>query len=335
MRVNFDRNLNLMRARQQEADNDQCCEKRKDPVNQFLQRCLPLFKWAGIIPQNGLDRHNARMTTSKDAALPIGVFDSGVGGLTVLKAIREALPREDIVYLGDTARLPYGTKSPTSIARYATRATARLNDEPIKLLVVACNTASAVALEVLREALDPIPVVGVVDPGAMAAVAARPSGAHLVLATEATVRLGAYGKAIAALDSGATVREHACELLVALAEEGWTNGDIAHATVRRYLDESSTDGFKPDTIILGCTHFPLLRDVIATSAGPNVAVVDSASTTAQVVRQALQDAGALNNREDDGQLTLMATDGVTRFARVGGQFLGEPLTAHDVQLIDL
>lgn len=275
------------------------------------------------------------MTTSKDCALPIGVFDSGVGGLTVLKAIREALPDEHITYLGDTARLPYGTKSPASIARYATQATAKLHEDPIKLLVVACNTASAVALEDLRAEMDPVPVVGVVEPGATAAVAARPSGSHLVLATEATVRLGAYGMAIAAMDPAAAVREHACELLVAVAEEGWTNGDIAHAMVRRYLDESTAGGFEPDSIILGCTHFPLLRDVIAANAGPDVAVVDSASTTAAVVKQALADAGALNDSGDAGRLNLMATDGVTRFARVGGQFLGKPLTAQDVQLVDL
>lgn len=275
------------------------------------------------------------MTTAKDSALPIGVFDSGVGGLTVLKSIRETLPHEHLTYLGDTARLPYGTKSPASIARYATQATAKLHEKPIKLLVVACNTASAVALDDLRAEMDPIPVVGVVEPGAMAAVAARPSGSHLVLATEATVRLGAYGRAIAERDGKAQVREHACELMVALAEEGWSNGAIANAIVHRYLDEATRDNFEPDSIILGCTHFPLLRDVIAAAAGADVAVVDSASTTAAVVKQALTDAGALNAGGDAGSLTLMATDGVTRFARVGGQFLGEPLTAEDVQLVDL
>ncbi|MEL7185083.1 MAG: glutamate racemase [Pseudomonadota bacterium] len=275
------------------------------------------------------------MTTAKDSALPIGVFDSGVGGLTVLKSIREALPHEHLTYLGDTARLPYGTKSPVSIARYATQATAKLHESPIKLLVVACNTASAVALDDLRAAMDPVPVVGVVEPGAMAAVAARPSGAHLVLATEATVRLGAYGRAIAAMDANAEVREHACELMVALAEEGWANGNIADAIVRRYLDEATRDGFEPDSIILGCTHFPLLRDVIAAHAGADVAVVDSASTTATVVKQALAEANALNAGSNAGSLTLMATDGVTRFARVGGQFLGQALAAQDVQLVDL
>jgi len=155
------------------------------------------------------------MTDRDNTSLPIGVFDSGVGGLTVLKAIRAALPSENLIYLGDTARLPYGTKSPASIARYATQASAKLLGHNIKMLVVACNTASAVALDALQEQMAPVPVIGVVEPGAVAAVAARPGGSHLVLATEATVRLGAYSRAITARDPAANVREQACELLVA------------------------------------------------------------------------------------------------------------------------
>ena len=265
--------------------------------------------------------------------LPIGVFDSGVGGLTVLKAIRDVLPYENLVYLGDTARLPYGTKSPASIERYATQAAARLQAEGIKLLVVACNTASAVALDALRAAFDPLPVVGVVEPGAEAAVAARPAGRHLVLATEATVRLGAYRNAIEARDGAAEVREQACEMLVALAEEGWSEGGIARAIVRRYLDEAN--GMKPDAIILGCTHFPLLRDTIGDVADDGVALIDSASTTADVVRQALVASGAQRTARAPGTLRLLATDSATRFARVGGQFLGHDLSYEDVELVDL
>lgn len=274
------------------------------------------------------------MTTIDNASLPIGIFDSGVGGLTVLKAIRECLPHENLVYLGDTARLPYGTKSPASISRYATQATALLQQQGVKLLVVACNTASAVALDTLHRQLQPVPVIGVVEPGAAAAVASRPGGSHLVLATEATVRLGAYSRAIRARDSSARVYEQACEMLVSLAEEGWTNGPIAESIVRRYLSDAADVG-APDSIILGCTHFPLLRDTIAAAAGSGVEVVDSASTTATVVNQVLDDAGALNGSLASGTLRLMATDGATRFARVGGQFLGQPLTAKDVQLVDL
>jgi glutamate racemase len=273
------------------------------------------------------------MSSERENELPIGVFDSGVGGLTVLKAIREVLPAENLVYLGDTARLPYGTKSPASIERYATQAASQLQDQGIKLLVVACNTASAVALDALRARLAPLPVIGVVEPGAAAAVHARPGGSHLVLATEATVRLAAYRDAIEARDPGATVAEHACEMLVALAEEGWNDGAIARAIVQRYLDETGCRD--PDTIILGCTHFPLLRDTIQEVAAEGVILVDSASTTAEVVQQTLRESDSCRATGDPGSLRLLATDGATRFARVGGRFLGEQLSWADVEIVDL
>ena len=275
------------------------------------------------------------MTHDHSNSAAIGIFDSGVGGLTVLKAIREAMPSENLVYLGDTARLPYGTKSPASIERYATQATAKLLEYDIKMLVVACNTASAVALEALKKQMHPVPVVGVVEPGATAAVESRPGGSHLVLATEATVRLGAYKSAIEHRDPEARVLEQPCELLVALAEEGWTKGPIAEAIIQRYLDDASNGGFDPDSIILGCTHFPLLRDTISRVAGTEVKVVDSAVTTAVVVRSILDETAGLAGEARAGMLKMLATDGAQRFARVGGQFLGEPLTAEDVQLIDL
>jgi glutamate racemase len=275
------------------------------------------------------------MNASDTKGLPIGVFDSGVGGLTVLKAIREALPSEDLVYLGDTARLPYGTKSPASISRYACQATTHLQQNNIKLLVVACNTASAVALEALREQMHPLPVIGVVEPGALAAIQARPGGRHLVLATEATVRLGAYRKALVDRDSEATVTELACELLVSLAEEGWNDGAIAESIVRRYLAELDEPERHPDSVILGCTHFPLLRDTFSAVFDAGVSIVDSASTTAVAAGELLGDSGLLNDQVGDGSLKLLATDGVTRFARVGGQFLGHPLDAQDIVLTDL
>jgi len=273
------------------------------------------------------------MKTAQQRALPIGVFDSGVGGLTVLKALRDALPNENLVYLGDTARLPYGTKSPASISRYAGQATSLLQDQGIKLLVVACNTASAVALEDLREQMGPLPVIGVVEPGAAAAVDARPGGSHLVLATEATVGLGAYRKAIAAIDGQATVHELACEMLVSLAEEGWNDGDIAEAIVRKYVDSVSVSGFRADSVILGCTHFPLLREPIASAFDARISIVDSASTTASYAHELLESLELLGDA--GGALKLMATDGATRFARVGGQFLGENLVASDIELVDL
>jgi glutamate racemase len=275
------------------------------------------------------------MSNSINTDYPIGIFDSGVGGLTVLKAIRDELPSENLVYLGDTARLPYGTKSPLSIARYAKQAAAKLEEQGIKLLVVACNTASAVALDALRAQLSPLKVIGVVEPGAAAAVSARPGGTHLVLATEATVRLGAYRRAVEARDPAARVRESACELLVALAEEGWTDGEIAGRIIERYLDEAADDDFQADTIILGCTHFPILKDAIAAVASKDVLLVDSASTTATVVSQTLDAIGLRRRRDDAGSLRFLATDGATRFARVGGQFLGQPLSLDDVEIVDL
>jgi glutamate racemase len=275
------------------------------------------------------------MITPRTKALPIGVFDSGVGGLTVIKALREALPNEDLVYLGDTARLPYGTKSPTSISRYACQATKLLQEQGIKLLVVACNTASAVALDALREQMAPLPVIGVVEPGASAAVEARPKGSHLVLATEATVRLGAYRRAIEARDSEATVTELPCEMLVSLAEEGWVDGDIATGIVIRYLQGLDADKRRPDCLILGCTHFPLLRDAIASVVDAGTAIVDSASTTAAFASHELAELDLLNDQKDAGSLTLLATDGATRFARVGGQFLGEYLSPEDITIVDL
>ena len=287
-----------------------------------------------IIPQLVQLRHNGGMKPADDER-PIGVFDSGVGGLTVLKAIRESLPRENLVYLGDTARLPYGTKSPASIVRYATQASAKLEERGIKMLVVACNTASAVALDALRAQVQPLPVIGVVEPGAQAAVDLGPGGAHLVLATEATVRLGAYRKAIECRDPRARVREQACEMLVSLAEEGWTDGDIARAIIRRYLDEATGDSFRANSIILGCTHFPILKEAIRAVAEDGVALIDSASTTAEVVSKALADAGLGRTGDSAGETRLLATDGATRFARVGGEFLGQALTYRDIRIVDL
>ncbi len=270
-----------------------------------------------------------------DATRRIGVFDSGVGGLTVVKALQAEMPNERLVYLGDTARLPYGTKSPASIARYACQAAALLQQRDIKLLVVACNTASAVALDALREQMRPLPVIGVVQPGATAAVKANPGGRHLVLATEATVRLGAYREAILALDAEATVDELACELLVTLAEEGWNDGAIAESIVHRYLEDLPDAARRPDTVILGCTHFPLLRDTFRAVFDDGAAIVDSANTTAAAARELLARLGLARDDDTDGSLELLATDGATRFARVGGQFLGKDLTWKDIEVVDL
>ncbi len=214
---------------------------------------------------------------------PIGVFDSGVGGLTVLRALVAQLPQERFVYLGDTARLPYGTKSAETVVRYALQAAEALVSRGVKALVVACNTASSVALPAMSQRFADLPVIGVVEPGAEAAVAASASGRIAVIGTEATVREGAYQRAIVARRPDAQVLAVSCQLFVALAEEGWTEDAVAQAAARRYLTplfgERGADAHaaRPDTLVLGCTHFPMLRAVIRAVVGDRIAIVDSAA----------------------------------------------------------
>ncbi len=272
---------------------------------------------------------------------PIGVFDSGVGGLTVLRALQERLPRERFVYLGDTARLPYGTKSADTVVRYALQAADALVHASVKALIVACNTASAVALPAMSARHAALPVIGVVEPGAEAAAAASRSGMIAVIGTEATVRGGAYQRAIAARLPQAQIRAAACQLFVALAEEGWTDGPIARATAQRYLEPLFRDeglagaAAVPDTLVLGCTHFPMLRAVIREVIGPTVRIVDSAATTALAVERSLHERGLLSSSAAAAGLRLLATDGVARFAAVGTRFLGRSIQPHEVELVDL
>jgi len=275
-----------------------------------------------------------QLKMTQQAQLPIGVFDSGVGGLTVLRALRSQLPDEEFIYLGDTARLPYGTKSASSVERYSIQAAQFLVARGIKCLVVACNTASAVALDALRSAFAPLPVIGVVDPGASAACAASGSGHIGVLATEGTVQGGAYQRAIARLRPSAVVYAQPCSLFVALAEEGWSEGPIAEAIARRYLEGILADE-RIDTLLLGCTHFPVLTSTLARVVGNSVGIVDSARTTAAVLAQQLQQNRLLRNEGRSAALRLMATDGPERFARVGSRFLGESFAVDQVELVDL
>jgi len=270
-------------------------------------------------------------------ARPIGVFDSGVGGLTVLRALRAALPAEDFLYLGDTARLPYGTKSRESIVRYSIQAAGALVDRDIKCLVVACNTASAVALEELRRKLDPLPVVGVLEPGARAACEASKNGRIAVLATEGTVQGGAYQAAIHRIRPAAQVIAQACALFVALAEEGWTEGPLVEGIVRRYLEPIFSPAIEPhpDCLVLGCTHFPVLQPVIRSVLESDIAIVDSAETTTREVLKLLTASRLANDSGRRGRISLMATDGQYRFARVGGLFFGESVSPEAVRLIDL
>lgn len=268
--------------------------------------------------------------------LPIGVFDSGIGGLTVLRALRQHLPYERFTYLGDTARLPYGTKSRTSVLRYSIQASEFLVQRGIKCLVIACNTASSVAVEHLRERFAPIPVIGVIEPGSLAGCAASRSGHIVVIATEGTVQGGAYQRAIARIRPGATVIAKACSLFVALAEEGWTEGAIVEAVSHRYLDDVFREHPTADTLLLGCTHFPLLFDALRKVVRADIAIVDSAQTTATALAKDLAERSlARLPAASQAPLQLLATDGPRRFAEVGCRFLGETFTPEDVELVDL
>lgn len=271
------------------------------------------------------------------SVLPIGVFDSGMGGLTVLNALRELLPQESFIYLGDTARLPYGTKDQDTIVRYAAQAAKALVDRGIKLLVIACNTATAAALPNLQALFAPLPVVGVIEAGAKAAIKASQSGQILVLATERTIRQEAYTKAIHTLNPKAMVLGQACSLLVALAEECWFDGDVAKDTIKRYLAPymNLAAHEKPDTIVLGCTHFPVFLPAIKTFVGQAMSIVDSASTTAQAVFELLDKNQLRTQATARGQCAFLATDGSFRFARVASCFLGETFTEENVEIINL
>jgi glutamate racemase len=264
-------------------------------------------------------------------ALPVGVFDSGVGGLTVLRALLGALPHENFLYLGDTARLPYGTKSPQTVARYSVRAAEALVGRGIKALVVACNTASASALPALRERFPDLPVIGVIEPGARAACETSRSGRIAVLATEGTVKGGAYPEAILAIRPDANVTQVAAQIFVALAEEGWSEGEAVEAVTERYLAHLDA---RVDTVVLGCTHFPLLAGAIAHQVGPSRHVVDSAATTARATAEALEARG-LAAQSGTGRVVLLATDSPERFARVGARFLGSSIAERQVEIIDL
>ena len=262
---------------------------------------------------------------------PIGVFDSGMGGLTVLRALQQALPGESFVYLGDTARLPYGSKSPETVERYALQAAEILIQRNIRALVVACNTASAFALDALRNTHPELPIFGVVEPGAAAAADSAPGASVLVLATESTVLGGAYQRALLDMRPDLRIHARAAPLLVALAEEGEHEGAFCESVLRHYLHGHVEAGSisAPTTIILGCTHFPVLKDALRGLLGDDdVTIVDSAETTARMVAAELGVNGA-----SGGGLTLLATDGVARFRRVGAYFLGSPIDG--VELVDL
>ncbi len=267
----------------------------------------------------------------------IGVFDSGFGGLTVLRALVERLPRARFAFLGDTARLPYGSKSRRTIARYAVESAQFLvHEQGAEFLVIACNTASALALDAIQDAV-PVPVLGVIEPGAAAAQAASRTGDVLVVATEATVHSQAYTAACRA--RGLRVLEKACPLLVPLVEEGWTGHPVTAEVIEIYLNElraeAAAHNMNPDTLVLGCTHYPLLRPLFEAAVRPGARVIDSAESVAQVAVQLLhgRTAPAGADAPPQTEVRCFATDSVEKFERLGSRFLGRPV-GH-VELIDL
>ncbi|MBM4358587.1 MAG: glutamate racemase [Deltaproteobacteria bacterium] len=277
---------------------------------------------------------------------PLGVFDSGLGGLTVVRALRERLPSEDIIYLGDNARVPYGTRSPETIIRYALGCSKELAGRGVKAIVVACNTVSAVALDRLRAELD-LPVTGVIIPGARAATRAAGEAPVGVLGTLGTITSGAYTRAVASFSSRTEVLGQAAPLLVALAEEGWTEGDVPRLVVRQYLASffgpEVVEGFglpresRVGCVVLGCTHFPLFRDLIEREVrdigGRGIPVVDSARETANDVEAFLTSRGMRAERRQPGSLQLLVTDKPRSFEAVASRFLGADVPA--VELVDL
>jgi glutamate racemase len=265
----------------------------------------------------------------------IGVFDSGVGGLTVLKALLELIPAADYLYFGDTARLPYGSKSVDTVARYATQASQFLERGGAQLLVIACNTATALALDKITKACS-VPVVGVIKPGAERAATASQKRKVVVIGTEATISSHAYHKALQS--RGVQAREKACPLLVPLVEEGWIEHPVTEQVARIYLDEAFQDSFKSaDVLVLGCTHYPLLKPLLRRVTPAHVTIVDSAESTANVVGELLRVSPVSNSTEDERRrlprMRFFATDSVEKFRSLGMQFLGHAI--EDVRHVNL
>lgn len=292
-----------------------------------------------------LDDLYPSMTLDPNRVPTIGVFDSGFGGLTVLRALIARLPGAQFAFIGDTARLPYGSKSRRTIARYAAQSARFLVEEQdADFLVIACNTASALALDAIQEAVSQ-PVLGVIEPGATAARAASQTGDVLVIATDATVHSHAYAAACNAKDMRAI--EKACPLLVPLVEEGWTGHPVTAEVIRIYLDELNAEaarqGMRPDTLVLGCTHYPLLRPLIEAAVPPGMKVIDSAEAAAEAAVRQFGEGLAAEHPESSRVLSsspgsdpivrCFATDSVEKFERLGSRFLGRPVGA--VELVDL
>lgn len=256
---------------------------------------------------------------SINAKSAIGVFDSGLGGLTVFKVLARRMPEESLIYFGDTAHVPYGSKSPEAIARYSSMIATFLAERGIKLLVVACNTSSAWALPAIRRAVK-VPVIGVIEPGARGALGVTRGGRVGIIGTEATVKSGAYEKAIKSLKKGVRTAAVACPLFVPLVEEGWWNGAVVESVARRYL--APLKKARVDTVILGCTHYPYLKPVLARVLGPRVRLIDSAEETARETQSALRSLGLRAPRGARGRREFYASDAPERFRRLARRMLG-------------
>ena len=260
---------------------------------------------------------------------PIGIFDSGVGGLTVFKEIRHRFPFEDIIYFGDTARVPYGIKSAETVIKYAWQCSNFLMEKRVKAIVIACNTASAVALSELSRKLE-VPVLGVIEPGAQAAISKTKKRAVGVIGTQATISSNAYGKALKALDPGVRVISRATPLFVPLVEEGWIDNEVVTAAAGRYLEGMHEEEI--DVLILGCTHYPLLKRAIQNEIGADVQLVDSAETTASALERLLSSSN-IQAEDGSGSYRLYVTDLPNKFEKIAGNFLGcEPPNVTRVDL---
>ena len=266
--------------------------------------------------------------------LPIGIFDSGMGGLTVLKELMQQLPKESFIYLGDTARLPYGTKSPETVRRYSEQMASILIQQNIKLLVVACNTASAAALPFLEEQFPELPILGVIKPSALLAVKTTRNKTIAVLATEATIASQVYQNTIRDLCEDANVITQSCSLFVALAEEGCIDDDIVKAAIKKYIQPIVDMPDPCDTVLLGCTHFPVLSKPIQRFLGPNIAIINSANATAAAV-EALLNKLKLRNSTNNATARFLVTDLPERFIRIGKLFLEREINSSAVDLIDV
>lgn len=265
------------------------------------------------------------MTTSKnvpDNNRPIGVFDSGIGGLTVLKEIMNILPQENTIYLGDTARVPYGIRSPETVIKYSFENTKFLFTRDIKLLVIACNTASSISLDAIKDNI-PIPVIGVIEPGAKAAVRATRKKRVGIIGTDATITSNAYTNVIKALDERIKVFGLPCPLFVPLVEEGWTDGNIATLVARRYLKDIKKRDI--DILVLGCTHYPLLRTVISNVMGRNVRLIDSAVETSREIKKTLEAMTIMRKKKERPVRKFYVTDSPEKFLNIGERFLGKQI----------